>query len=121
MGHLAADQFCGRLRRASRCGDPRQGTELDSRDEDLVVFTPYRAPRKRGITKCHGGAALHGDLFHSAVGEEPDPLTTGREERILGTLGAGQYNRLILSQQPGGEPLLSVMSAHRIDKSAAVR
>src|SRR6266542_6628092 len=60
------------------------------RRDNIVVFAPGRTAPIGGTAQGNHGAAPGRDLFHFSFGEEADPLTVGREERVAGSLGAGE-------------------------------
>jgi hypothetical protein len=113
-------RFGDHLRRPSRVRYPRKAGSYSWTKYDPALLAPTRATRAPGITKCDRRATLNRDLLHLSIGEEPDPLPVGREERIRGILRPCKQCGLDLIQQPHGKLLFSRRAARHKRQPAAV-
>src|SRR5437763_934140 len=81
-------------------GNPRESCGRCERDDNVSIVTPTASrPTARRVAQAHRSAACDRDFLEFSIGEECDPLTVSRKERLTGAVGAREERGLILIQR----------------------
>src|ERR1700722_8313374 len=123
--NFAGPQFGHWLGWAAPARNPHQRSEKSHCRHDISVVAPTGALCASRSAQYAGQrnrrSALDRELFKLAVGEEPNPLSIGREERVEAALSTRQQRGFGLVEQARSELLLTICAARRKHQPAAVR
>ena len=121
MRHFTLLQACQLLRNPSIRRYTDQAAEEMWCQDNAVVVPPSTSSVVGGFAQHYRRAAMHRYSFQLMIGEESQPLSVRREERILGIFGSGQRSSLDLVQEPRRQSLDTIRTADEMDQSISVR